>query len=163
MARDFGGDLYDLDTMTDDDLRDLVVQQLREYPNIDSGWIDVNVRDGRVILSGRVGTDGEVQVAEKIVSDIIGVREYQNELVVDSLHRGQAPEAADAAIARDNAIDDPLGEPDPQQMDTAEHLTEDLASETYGTHDMGEAIRDGVSYRPPDSPMPDGYGSREDH
>jgi hypothetical protein len=163
MARDSGRELFDLDTMTDDELRDLVVQQLREHPNIDTDGIDVDVRDGEVMLAGQVGTDGEVQIAEQVLSDVIGVESYRNELVVGASHRGQMPEAADASAAHDEATVDPLGDADPQQSDTAEHLVEDLASQTYGTQDIGQAVRDGTSYQPPDIRTPDGYGSREDH
>lgn len=163
MAREFGGDLYDLSNMTDDEIRQLVVDQLRDTPNVDAGWIDVDVRDGFVTLSGRVGTDGEVQVVEEIVHDVIGIEDYANELVVDELHRGEEPEAADDALAADEAVDEQFGEPDPQQSDTAEHLVEDLRNQTFGTHDMSEAIEEGAPYIPPDRPIPRGYGSREDH
>mgnify|MGYP006146229811 CR=1 FL=1 len=46
MATEHGGDLYDLSHMTDEEIRELVVQQLREYPNVDAEWIDVQVKDG---------------------------------------------------------------------------------------------------------------------
>jgi hypothetical protein len=162
MARNQGGDLYDFADMSDEDVRELVVQQLREYPNVDAGWIDVQVRDGFVTLSGRVGTDSEIQVAESIVADVLGITSYSNELVYDPTHRAEAPEAADEWAAEDEG-DDQIGRPQPTQSDTAEHLVEDLRTETFGTHDMGEAIQDGVPYVPPDRPVSDGYESAEDH
>ncbi len=163
MARQFGGDLYDFDNMTDDEIRQVVVEHLREYPNLDADWIDVAVDDGFVTLSGRVGTDGEVQVAESVVGDVLGLRDYSNELMVDELHRGQAPEAADEAVVQDEEVDGSLGEPARNQSDTAAHLVENLEEETYGTHDVGEAIQDGLPYIPPDRPTGSGYDSRENH
>lgn len=163
MATDDFGGVFDPGSMTDDELYDLIVQQLGEYPNVDADWIDVTVRDGRVTLSGRVGAEMEKQVAEKVVVEIIGVRDFANELVVSELHRYQAPEAADEAVTEDEEIEDQMGEPDPNQSDTAEHLVEDLEEEAYGTHDMHAAIRDGVPYTPPDRPIADGYDSEEDH
>lgn len=163
MAREFGGDLYDLDNMTDEELYDLVLQQLGEYPNLDTGWMDIRVEDGFVTLSGRVGTAEEVQVAEQVIHDIIGIQSYSNELVVDELHRDYLPEAADAAVAAENAVQGQFGEPNPNQSDTAEHLVQDLETQTYGTHDMQEAIRDGTAYSPPDRPVADGYNSGEAH
>ena len=163
MAREYGGDLYDLNNMTDAEIRELVVQQLNEYPNIDPGWIDVRVKDGFVTLSGRVGTDGENQVAESVLDDVLGIDRYSNELVVDELVRGEAPAGADESVALDEEVDEQLGESDPQQSDTADHLAENLEADTYGTHDMGSAIRDGTAYIPPDRPIPDGYDSRENH
>lgn len=163
MANEFGGDLYDFDTMSDDEIRDLVSQRLREYPNLDADWIEVSVRDGVVTLSGRVGTDGEVQVAQEVLDDVLGIDVYSNELVVDETHRYTAPEAADEALAEEQETDSQMGDPDPNQSDSAEHLVEDLESETFGTHDVGEAVQDGIPYTPPDRPVGGGYGSREDH
>jgi hypothetical protein len=163
MARQFGGDLYDFQNMSDDELRTLVLEQLREYPNLDADDIDVRVKDGTVTLAGRVGTDAEVQVATAVLDDVLGLDDFAVELVVDELRRGDTPVAADDAIAQDEEVDDQLGEPDAQQSDTAEHLVEDLDAETYGTHDIGQAIRDAAPYSPPDRPVSDGYGSREEH
>jgi hypothetical protein len=162
MARDF--DPYDLSGMTDDEIYDVVVQHLGEYPELDMGWIDVSVKGGRVTLSGRVSSDGEVQIAEKALVEVMGVAELNNELMVDELHRGEAPMAADEASAQDAEVDDPLGEPSQQNhSDTAAHLMEDPESQAFGTRDVSTAIEEGTSYNPPDRPIPDGYGSREDH
>jgi hypothetical protein len=162
MARDF--DPYDFTGMSDDEIYDVVVQHLGEYPELDVGWIEVAVRGGRVTLSGRVSSDGEAQIAEKALVEVLGLAEVSNELVVDELHRGEAPEAADEALAQDQEVDDQLGEPNEQnQSDTAAHLMEDLDAQTYGTHDVGTAIEEGAPYMPPQRPVPDGYTSREDH
>lgn len=163
MAREFGGDLYDLANMTDEEIRQLVVQQLHEYPNLDADWIDVQVSEGFVTLSGRVGTDSEYEVAEEVVHDVIGIEAYLNELVVDETHRVQTPEAADEDVAMEEEMEDQLGGANLNQSDTAEHLVENLESEAFGTHDMGDAIQDGIPYVPPDRPLGDGYSSRENH
>ena len=162
MARDF--DPYDFSGMSDDEIYDVVVQHLGEYPELDIGWIQVAVHDGHVTLSGRVASDGEAQIAEKALVEVMGLTDVSNQLVVDELHRGQAPEAADDAVAQDEEVDDQLGEPSSeQQSDTAAHLMEDLETQTYGTHDVGAAIEEGASYTPPQRPVPDGYTSRDDH
>jgi hypothetical protein len=164
MASEHGGDLFDLSVMSDDDIRELVVQQLREYPNVDADWIDVQVKDGFVTLSGRVGTDNEIQVAEAVLHDVIGIETFSNELVVDELHRAESAEAIDDWLAEEEESNDQLsGGAESQQSDTAEHLVEDLESASFGTHDVGEAIQDGVPYVPPDRPVGDGYTSRENH
>ena len=163
MASDRAGDLFDLTGMSDDEIRDLVVQQLREYPNIDADWIEVQVKDGFVTLNGRVGTDDEVQIAEAVLDDVIGIETYANALVVDETHRFEAPEAVDDLLALEEESDTHLGRPNDNQSDTAGHLVEDLESETFGTHDMGEAIQDGIPYIPPDRPVGDGYDSKENH
>lgn len=164
MARQHGGDLFDFENMSDDEIRGVVVEHFREYPNLDDAGVEITVRNGHVTLSGRVGTDAEVQEAEAVLDDVLGLDDYTNNLVVDESARYQLPEAADDAAAAGEALDDQLGgDTDEQQTDTAEHLEENLDSQTYGTHDVGEAIRDGATYIPPDRPVSDGYDSRENH
>ncbi len=163
MPGEFTGDIYDFGNMTDDEVRGVVMEHLRERTNLDVDDMDVAVRDGMVTLTGRVGTDAEVEVAGEILDDVLGLDRYSNDLVVDELRRGITPLDDDALMAAPGGGEDQLGGSDLQQSDTAEHLVEDLDSETLGTHDMGRAIRDAAPYSPPDGPVGDGYGSREDH
>jgi hypothetical protein len=163
MAQDFDELFFDFENMSDDEIYDVVLQHLREYPDVDAGWIDVSVRDGLVTLGGRVGTDSEKQVAEKVVVEVLGIQNFSNQLVVSELVRGQVPEAADEATAYEQELGDQLGGGVPNQADTAAHLVEDLETQTYGTHDMQDAIEEGAPYVPPDRPIADGYGSEEDH
>jgi hypothetical protein len=163
MATQHGGDLFDFSDMTDDEIRGVVVEHLREYPNLVADALEVTVRNGHVTLGGRVGTDAEVQVAEAVLDDVLGIESYTNDLVVDESRRYELPDAADDAAAAAAELDDQLGTMDDQQSDTAEHLHEDIESQTYGTHDVGTAVRDGATYSPPDRPVSDGYDSRENH
>lgn len=165
MATQHGGDLYDFSSMTDDEIRGVITEHLQENPSLDADWIDVLVQDGFVTLSGRVGTDGEVQVAEGLLHDILGITDYQNDLVVDELHRISLSEASDEATTQVDELDESAasGEVQDQHSDTAEHLAVNLEEDTFGTQDMSAAIRDGNPYIPPDRPQTDGYGSREDH
>lgn len=161
MANNFDDDLYDIENLTDDELRSLVLDHFRESSELDIEDIDVQVSEGAITLSGRVGTDAEVQTASNILDDLLDVPNYRNEILVDPLRRAHLPEAADDAAAveaRDQEEEIVL-----QQSDTAEHLVEDLESETFGTEDMGKAIRDAAAYSPPDGPRPDGYDSLEEH
>src|SRR4028119_1498371 len=80
MAQDFDELFFDFENMTDDEVYDVVLQQLNEYPNIDPGWIEVAVKDGFVTVSGRVGTDSEKQVVEKIIVETMGGRTCSNEV-----------------------------------------------------------------------------------
>lgn len=163
MARQHGGDVFDFSTMTDDEVYDVVTEHLRESPNLDADWIEVSVKDGTVTLSGRVGTDGERQVAESVLAEVLGIRDFSNDLVVDELHRGTEPMAADEAVASDLEVDEQLGEDERNQSDTAGHLEQNLETDTYGTHDLGTSIEDGTPYVPPERPIPDGYDSHENH
>src|SRR5690606_1949661 len=66
--------------MSDDEIRDVVLEHLRESPNVSADDVQVAVRDGHVTLSGRVGTDAEAQVAEAVLDDVLGLDEYTNDL-----------------------------------------------------------------------------------
>lgn len=163
MAGRYTGDIFDFSGMTDDELYDVVVDQLREHPEVDAEWIQVGVKAGHVTLSGRVGSDSEVSVAEQIVTEILGIEAFTNELIVDELHRGETPEAADDAVMADQDVDSQYGETNENQSDTAAHLVEDVEAQMYGTHSVTDAVNDGASYDPPDRPTGNGYGSRENH
>ena len=163
MAQDFDELFFDFENMTDDEIYDVVMQQLNEYPNVDPGWMEVSVKDGFVTVGGRVGTDSEKQVVEKIIVETLGISDFSNELVVDELVRSDVPEAADEAAAYEAEFDDHLSGGVPNQSDTAAHLVEDLEAQMFGTRDMQNAIEEGAAYEPPDRPIADGYGSEEAH
>lgn len=163
MARNERGEVFDLSNMGDDDLRGLILRELREQPNLDAEWIDVDVAGGRVTLSGRIGTDAEARVASNVVTDVVGVSELSNELVVDETHRGTRAAGADEAVMEEEEIERQVGGDSGQQSDTAEHLQENMEEEAWGTHDVQSSIQDGTAYTPPDHPTPDGYDSREEH
>ena len=65
-------DPYDFTGMSDDEIYDVVVEHLGEYPQLDMGWVDVSVRGGRVTLSGRVASDAEVAERVRIESWLAG-------------------------------------------------------------------------------------------
>ena len=73
MGDDFE-DLYGLSDMDDDEIRELIRQQLEEHTRIDPDEIDVDVTDGRVRLSGRVGSEQDYQAIEHVLTDLVGLR-----------------------------------------------------------------------------------------
>ena len=72
-------DLYDLENMDDEEIEALILEELGEYPDIDPDDISVDVEDGFVTLTGRIGTEPELQEIEFILSDVIGIANYSNE------------------------------------------------------------------------------------
>ncbi|HEX2168349.1 MAG TPA: BON domain-containing protein, partial [Longimicrobiales bacterium] len=97
MAEDYE-DFYDIESMTDEEIQALVREQLEEHPDIDAARLDFLVSDGRVQMSGRIGTEAELQIIEHVVTDVIGLK-VDNDLVIDELVRQQQPEGADRANA----------------------------------------------------------------
>jgi hypothetical protein len=161
MAADYE-DAINLDQMGDDDVRDLVLQRLEELDEFDADDIEVEVADGRVRVEGRVGTEGERQVVEQVMTGL-GVVDYDNNVVVDRNVRASRAEAADIARLEDAAVDGPLGDPSSRSSETAQHFQDDTGSEIHGTRDMQKAIEEGQSYTPPQGPMQEGVGDGERH
>ena len=62
MADDYE-DTFDLDDLSDEELRDLVRAQLDDYDTIDADNILVRARNGEVQLSGIVGTVSEREIS----------------------------------------------------------------------------------------------------
>lgn len=161
MAKDYE-DLYDIENMSDDELKDLVLQQLSEYPQLDVDLIEVYVKNGGVRLAGRVGTEQEIQLAEQVITDTLGVTEFTNELVLDELVRGERSEAADEANADEADLALQAGGARARTSDEAAHLMENLDAEQFGTTDVQEAIERGTAYEAPEVP-PQMGSERENH
>jgi hypothetical protein len=158
MAQDFEN-VFDLDDLSDEELRGLVRDQLSEYDAIDVDNILVHVKEGHVTLTGRIGSDSEKQIADHVLSDVIGLETFTNNLVVDPLRRDDEPEAADEAVARASFRgEDPLlgGSDLSQTDDEAVRTSDNDDAALFGTRDMETAMEDGLSWSPPDEPTPEG-------
>ena len=163
MAHDFEN-IDNIDDLDDDELRSLVRERLREHRGLDLRDITVRVHDGEVELSGRVGTDGERRVAERVVTDSLGITAVRNDLIVDELRRAESPEAADENIADDEERSGVLlGDRPVPLSPEAEHLEEDLDSRLFGTTAVGSAIQNGTAWNPPTSPTQEGLEGEEEN
>src|SRR5688500_6757947 len=108
MASDFEN-LHDIENLDDSELKALILQQINEYPGLDVDLVDIRVENRGVILNGRVGTEQELQQIERVVTDVLGILEVRNDLVVDELMRATTSEAADEAAAEAAAEQPVLG------------------------------------------------------
>ena len=166
MQRDFDNtdEIQDLD---DRELHRLVRDRLADDTAIDADDLLIEVRDGRVRVSGRVGTDGERRIADHILSDGIGLTEYDNEIVVDPIRRAESPEAMDDHLADEEIHEGRLlGDRPPQTSDEAEHLLADVDPQLLGTSDANEATENAAPWTPPTGPTPEGVDDArpgEDH
>jgi hypothetical protein len=150
-------DIDEIDELTDGELRALVRDRLNEQVAFDPNDVDVAVRGGVVRLSGRVGTEQELRIVDHVVTDLIGIKEVKNELVVDPIRRAESPVAID-----EHLVDEELHEgillgdrPKPEDPE-AEHVHEDIRAELFGTTDVQESISEGIPWNPPDGPTPEG-------
>jgi uncharacterized alkaline shock family protein YloU len=162
MARDFEN-MDDLDDLSDKELRRLVRDRLAEHRGLDPTEIEVHVRDHVVALEGRVGTEGERRIAERVVTDIVGIETVKNNLVVDELRRAQSPEAVDDHLADEEEHTGLLlGDRPVPLSPEAEHLEEDIEARLYGTTDVGNAIEEATAWIPPTEPTQEGIAGEED-
>jgi BON domain len=156
MARDFE-DIHDRDDLSDDELRELVREHLAADNAIDLDDLTINVKNGKVILDGRVGTDEERQIAEHVVTDVLGLEDYENNIFVDPVRRAISPEAADEHLADEDLRDGRLlGDRPVPLSPEAEHKREDIDAYLYGTSDVQHAIEEGTAWIPPEGPTPEG-------
>jgi len=161
MARDYE-DLHDIDDLSDDELRGLVRTHLRDNHGIDVDDISVRVEDGVVHLGGRVGTESEMRIAEHVVTDVLGLVNVRNELVVDPMRRAESPDAIDDHLADEEAHEGLLlGDRAMPYSPEVEQVREELDERLFGTTDVQKSIADGTAYIPPTSPTPEGLSGTD--
>ena len=156
MASDFEN-IHDVEDLDDRELTDVVRSHLRAHNGLDADYITVKVESGAVTLEGRVGTDYERRVAEHLLTDVLGLADVKNDLVVQAIHRAESPldieehvvdeERTEGLLLGDRAV--PLSA-------ESELVEEDLDSRLLGTSDVGKAIADGTPWIPPESPTQEG-------
>ena len=68
---------------SDDRIREEVCERLTEDDYVDASGIEVNVRDGVVMLSGSVDDRMTKRRAEDVTETVSGVKDVQNQIHVD--------------------------------------------------------------------------------
>jgi hypothetical protein len=162
MARDYE-DIHDLDDLNGEELRSVIRDHLAEHNGLDGDRITVQIDHGTVILGGTVGTDGERLIAERVVTDVLGIERVQNEIFVDATQRATNPEAIDEKLAKSDQTEGlALGDREVTVQAEAEdeEVREDLDADLYGTTDVRKAIEEGTAWNPPDSPTQEGFTGR---
>ncbi len=161
MEKDYE-DIRDIDDLSDNELRALVRDRFEQQLLFDPDDVEVSVKNRVVRLSGRVGTDEELRIAEHVVTDLVGLENVRNDIVVDPIRRAESPEAIDEHLVDEDMregllLGDRARSDDPE----AEHLHENLRSELFGTTDLQEAIEGAIPWNPPDGPTPEGFSGSE--
>ena len=167
MTRDFE-DLNNLENLSDSELRGVVREHLAAHNALDLDDFTVEVNNGKVVLAGRVGTDGERLVAERILTDLLGIQNFRNDVFVDPTRRAISPEAIDDSLVDDDKSDGLLlGDRPVPLSPEAEDREKNLDADLYGTTDVHTAIADGTAWNPPETQTQEGLVDRgetgEDH
>lgn len=160
MADDFDNS-DELRNLTDAELRRYILDEFRSQKAFDVNDIAVDVNDGFVRLSGRVGTEVELRIIDHVMSDVISPRNFKNEIVIDEIRRAQSPEAIDEHIADEEEHAGLLLGDAPRPLNPeSEHLADMGSEDSVGTHDVQEAIESAEPWIPPESPTPEGLGGQ---
>jgi hypothetical protein len=161
MARDFE-DIQNLDQLDDREIRDLVRERLAEHNGLDIDDIVVAVQNGAIALSGRVGTESERRIAAHIITDVLGVEEFTNDIVIDPIRRAESPMDIDDHLnEEDRESGLLLGDRPVPQDPEAEHLAPNADADLDGTTDVQHAIEGAKSWNPPESPTPEGLSGTD--
>ena len=162
MADDFDNS-DEIQNLSDAELKRYILDEFRSQKGFDVNDIVVDVNDGAVRLTGRVGTEEELRIVDHVITDLISVRNVNNQIVVDEIRRAQSPEAID-----DHIVDEEehagllLGDAPRPLSPEAEHLADVSPDDSMGTHDIQEAIGTAEPWIPPESPTPEGVAGQED-
>lgn len=154
--------IHDIDQLDDRELRELVREQLAAHTALDIDDITITAAGGTVTLAGRVGTEGEKRVAEHVLTDVLGVTEFNNDLVIDPLRRADSPMDIDDHLADEELrAGTLLGDMPVPRSDESAHLADADEDDITGTSDYQSAVADGKSWNPPDSPTPEGMSGTD--
>jgi hypothetical protein len=155
-------DIRDTDDLSDNELRALVRDTFEQQLLFDPDDVEVSVRDRVVTLSGRVGTEEELRIAEHVVTDLVGLTNLRNDIFVDPMRRAESPEAIDEHLVDEELHEGLLlGDRARSEDPEAAHLKEDLHAELFGTTDVQESIEEGIPWNPPDGPTPEGISGSD--
>jgi hypothetical protein len=148
--------------LTDDELRMLVIGELKSRKTIDADDVAVHVKKGNVRVAGRVGTKEELRIVDHILTDVLHLKDAKNQLVVDEIRRAESPEAIDEHLADvDEHAGLLFGDRPSQQDPEAEHIVVDRNLNPRATHDVSEAIEAAEPWIPPEGPTPEGSDEPE--
>lgn len=161
MAHDFEN-TDDISGMTDDELHRLVRDRFDAEQALDPDDLVVAVRDGRVTVAGRVGTEVELRIADHLLSDGLGLTDYDNQLVVDPIRRAESPEAIDEHLVDEAEHEGRLlGDRAVPLSPEAEHRAGNVNTHMFGTADVQESIEEAAPWIPPEGPTPEGLGGTD--
>jgi hypothetical protein len=161
MADDFDNS-DEIQNLSDAELKRLILDEFRSQKAFDVNDIGVDVNDGAVRLTGRVGTEEELRIIDHVITDVISVRNVTNEIVIDEIRRAESPEAIDEHIADEEEHSGLLlGDVARPLSPEADHLADIADDGSVGTHDVQESIESAEPWIPPESPTPEGLGGQD--
>lgn len=163
MADDFDN-TDEIENLSDGELRQLVIDHIRDEPMLSGDAIKVHAQSGKVTVSGKVGTEEELRILDHFLTDSVGISDLTNNVVIDELYRARSPEASDEQPVdeEDQEILSDKAKPFGLESELADSPAVQSLEDPGGTHDVGKAIEDGEPWIPPEGPTPEGLSGLQD-
>ncbi|OVE82341.1 hypothetical protein BVY03_01120 [bacterium K02(2017)] len=73
----------DVSELKDEEVLDTILEEFEEDARVNMHYIDVEVVDGSVTLSGRVASEEEKQVIDEVLSETLKIVDYHNRIWID--------------------------------------------------------------------------------
>lgn len=161
MADDFDN-TDDIANLSDDELRTLVLTELKAHASFDADDVSVYVDNGNVRIDGRIGTEEELRTVDHVLTDILNLKDFSNQLVVDEIRRAESPEPIDEHLVDEEEHSGLLlGDKAGQTTAESEHILADRNLNPGATHDVNQAIESAEPWIPPEGPTPEGFAGQD--
>ena len=82
----------DITGLEDYEILELIQEQFEEDARLDLNYIDIEVVDCSITISGRVSSEEELQVVDEILIDAMKLKHYENKVWVDETLAYEDPE-----------------------------------------------------------------------
>lgn len=101
----FGREIMKLEGKSDDEILELLMEVFEEDARLSMGYIDLEVVDGSITISGRVSSEDELQIITELMREHLEVTDYKNNVWVDETLSYEDPDD-NAPDIKDLTFDD---------------------------------------------------------
>ena len=97
-----------------------------------------------------------------MLTDVLGITEFSNDLVIDPLRRAESSLDIDEHLAdEERRAGTLLGDVAVPLSDESGHLADGAGEDPDGTSDYQQVMEEGMTWNPPDSPTPEGMSGSD--
>lgn len=116
-------EFMNINEMTDDEILEHVLEVFEEDSRLNMNYLDVEVVDGSVTITGRVSSEEELQVINELMRETVGIEDYKNNMWLDETLSYENPEDK-APDIKELTFDD-------DEIDDQEYSDEDDEEEDF--------------------------------
>lgn len=108
-----------IDNLSDEEIIETISEHLTEDGRVNTDYIKIECHDTRPVISGRVASDEQIQIVDEILTDVLEVESFENNLWVDD------------ALAFESSADEEEDEDKEEEMDEEEEFDGDEEEEEF--------------------------------